>query len=232
MNLQKPNNSLRAQIVSAIQNDIFNHREVGEKLPSESEYADEFGVTRSTVQKALKDLQQMSLIEKVQGKGSFVRQKRPKVKLFNFKGLSDYALQIGATPINKLLTHKIVEEQGTHTLLLRRLRIFKTDSSTVPMTVDESRLNLSRFKGLDKYDFAKQSLYSVIRKEYKVITEKTMLRMVAISADDELAEAFKCKVNDPLLQTQGIVRDEQGEVVEKVRVTYSDFAEFDLTLGI
>ncbi|MFR0771804.1 MAG: winged helix-turn-helix domain-containing protein [Limosilactobacillus pontis] len=64
MDLQRTSNSLRAQIVLAIQNDIFNNREVGDKLPSEADYAKEFNVTRSTVQKALKDLQRMNLIKR------------------------------------------------------------------------------------------------------------------------------------------------------------------------
>ncbi|MDN3536813.1 winged helix-turn-helix domain-containing protein [Limosilactobacillus fermentum] len=68
MDLKRSNNSLREQIVLAIQNDIFNNREVGEKLPSEAEYANEFNVTRSTVQKALKDLQRMNLIKKFKEK--------------------------------------------------------------------------------------------------------------------------------------------------------------------
>lgn len=232
MDLKRSNNSLREQIVLAIQNDIFNNREVGEKLPSEAEYANEFNVTRSTVQKALKDLQRMNLIKKIQGKGSFVHQTQPKIKLFNFKGFSDYAQQIGVTPVNKILEKKVITDGSNKTLYLKRLRMFNSDNTLIPMTVDESRISLNQFHGLEKYDFSKESLYSIIRQEYKTIPSTTLLRMSAVVADEELAQNLQCKVHDPLLQAQGIVHDEEGKIVEKAKVTYSNFAEFDLTLGI
>lgn len=232
MDLQRTNNSLRAQIVLAIQNDIFNNREVGDKLPSEADYAKEFNVTRSTVQKALKNLQRMNLIKKIQGKGSFVHQTQPKVKLFNFKGFSDYAHQIGATPVNKILDQQVITDGVNRILYLKRLRMFNSDNALIPMTVDESRINLNQFHGLEKYDFSKKSLYSVIRQDYKIIPSTTLLRMSAIAADDELAKNLQCNIHDPLLQAQGVVHDEEGRVVEKAKVTYSNFAEFDLTLGI
>ncbi|MGM9891762.1 GntR family transcriptional regulator [Limosilactobacillus sp.] len=232
MDLQRSNNSLRAQIVLAIQNDIFNNRKVGDKLPSEAEYANEFDVTRSTIQKALKDLQRMNLIERVQGKGSFVHQRQPKVKLFNFKGFSDYAQQIGAKPVSKILEKKIITDNSNKILYLKRLRMFDSDDSLIPITVDESQVSLNRFHGLEKYDFSKESLYSIIRQEYKTIPSTTLLRMSAVSADKELAENLQCNIHDPLLQAQGVVHDEEGKIVEKAKVTYSNFAEFDLTLGI
>lgn len=232
MDLQITNNSFRAQIVLAIQNDIFNNREVGDKLPSEADYAREFNVTRSTVQKALKDLQRMNLIKKVQGKGSFVHQTQPKVKLFNFKGFSDYAHQIGVTPVNKILDQQVITDGVNRIFYLKRLRMFNSDNALIPMTVDESRINLNQFHGLEKYDFSKQSLHSVIRQDYKIIPSTTLLSMSAVAADEELAKNLQCNVHAPLLQAQGIVHDEEGRVVEKVKVTYSNFAEFDLTLGI
>lgn len=85
---------------------------------------------------------------------------------------------------------------------------------------------------MEKYDFIKESLYSIIRQEYKTIPSTTLLRMSGVAADEELAQNLQCKVHDPLLQAQGIVHDEEGKIVEKAKVTYSNFAEFDLTLGI
>ncbi|KGO27496.1 hypothetical protein Q757_07910, partial [Oenococcus alcoholitolerans] len=138
MYLQRNTNSLRSQIVQSIQHDIFSNRKVGDQLPSEAKYAEEFGVTRSTIQKALKDLQQMNLITRVQGKGSFVHQTQPHVKLFNFKGFSDYAHEIGLEPINKVLSKKIIKKHGTEFLELERLRLLKSQESIIPMTIDHS----------------------------------------------------------------------------------------------
>ncbi|MBV8603569.1 MAG: histidine utilization repressor [Pelomonas sp.] len=44
----------------------------GERLPSESELVAEFGLSRMTVNRALRELEQDGLVERVQGVGSFV----------------------------------------------------------------------------------------------------------------------------------------------------------------
>lgn len=45
----------------------------GQRLPTEHEYAESFGVNRHTVRRALAELQARGLIEVTQGRGSFVR---------------------------------------------------------------------------------------------------------------------------------------------------------------
>ena len=57
--------SLKASIVSGT-------LAPGAKLPSEAELEQRFGVSRVTVRQALSDLQKQAIIEKVNGKGSFV----------------------------------------------------------------------------------------------------------------------------------------------------------------
>lgn len=228
----KASNSLRAQIVAAIQTDIFENRQIGEKLPSETEYAEKFGVTRSTIQKALIDLTEMNLIKKVQGKGSFVNMRQPIVKMFNFKGFSDYAKHIGATPITKVINNIIEERDGEKFMILRRLRSIKTATGAIPLTLDESHLSLSRFPSLTDFDFNDRSLYDTLREEYGVNPMTTTLKMSAIAADSQVKELLECKEADPLLQAQGTVFDANSEVVETVRIIYSQQTEFDINLGI
>lgn len=228
----RPSNSLRAQIVADIQSDIFKNREVGEKLPSEAEYAKQFKVTRSTIQKALKDLGEMNLINKVQGKGSFVAMKQPKVKMFNFKGFSDYARHIGAEPVTKVLSKKIEKAENTKYLILRRLRSIKTNTGCVPLTLDQSTLDLTTFPGLQNFNFETNSLYDVLRTEFRVNPMATTLRMSAITLDGKEAKQLDCFSSTPLLQANGTVFDSNNDVVEVVKIVYSQYAEFKINLGI
>lgn len=65
---------LFAQIRDALRELILSGQlSVGSKLPSEGELEQRFGVSRITVRQALADLQGLGLIEKVNGRGSFVR---------------------------------------------------------------------------------------------------------------------------------------------------------------
>ena len=226
------NNNLKSQITAAIQSDIFNNYEVGDKLPSESEYAKKFDVSRTTVQKAMKEVYRMNLITKKQGKGSFVKMKQPKVVMFNFRGFSDYVYEIGSEPVTKILTKNKVKLGNKYFLILRRLRSMKTEEKIIPLTLDESILDLTKYPELDQIDFEKNSLYKVLRERYKVFPATTNLRMSAITADAEIAHNFNCKFKEALLQAEGTVFDSDLNMVEKVRVVYSDYADFKLALGI
>lgn len=68
---------------------IFNHifhkiseggLKQGDRVPSEKELADQFGVSRITSKKALELLSQYKLIERIQGKGSFVAEPVPELQ--------------------------------------------------------------------------------------------------------------------------------------------------------
>ncbi|WP_020614398.1 FadR/GntR family transcriptional regulator [Sediminispirochaeta bajacaliforniensis] len=62
------------QVCDAIKHDMFDHVwETGDKLPSESEFAQSFGVNRLSVRMALQKLSTLGLIETRVGEGSFVK---------------------------------------------------------------------------------------------------------------------------------------------------------------
>ncbi len=68
-----PAASLFAQVKASLRSDILaNKLQPGAKLPSESALEKSFGVSRITVRHALSALHAEGLIEKVNGKGSFV----------------------------------------------------------------------------------------------------------------------------------------------------------------
>jgi len=46
----------------------------GDRLPSESELAERFGVGRSSLREAMRALQLLGIVEVIQGKGTFLRQ--------------------------------------------------------------------------------------------------------------------------------------------------------------
>ena len=64
---------LFAQIKARLRQDILEKRlPAGQKLPSEAQMQQAFGVSRITVRQALNELQAEGLIETLNGKGSFV----------------------------------------------------------------------------------------------------------------------------------------------------------------
>ncbi|GLZ07499.1 GntR family transcriptional regulator [Actinomadura sp. NBRC 104412] len=76
----KPVSRLRPQIEEQIREAIVSGQlSDGDRLPSESELAQQFGVARSTIREALRSLVAAGLIEKIPGAtgGSFVRELNP-----------------------------------------------------------------------------------------------------------------------------------------------------------
>jgi len=65
------------QVFAALRRDIESGRwKEGEQLPSELELVRTFGVSRITVTRAVRDLYQAGLVERVAGSGTFVKQRR------------------------------------------------------------------------------------------------------------------------------------------------------------
>lgn len=72
---------LYRQIADALQDRIrAGILDDGDQLPSEAGLGDEFGVSRITVRQALAELGQKGLVERVPGKGTYVRRRDPKVE--------------------------------------------------------------------------------------------------------------------------------------------------------
>ena len=74
-------NDIKEPLYQKIYNDIVKCIETGEysigdRVPSEMELAEKFGVSRITSKKALKILEQNGLIERMRGRGSFVKKSK------------------------------------------------------------------------------------------------------------------------------------------------------------
>lgn len=229
INRKDVHKNIRAQIVADIQNDIYVNGSIGDKLPSESEYAKLYGVARSTVQKALQDLENLQLIERVQGKGSFIKYDQPKIDIINYKGFSDFAFQIGNNPVTKTIQKKITDSNH---LYLKRLRGIKNEKEMIWLTLDESELDLEKYPGLDKYNFEDNSLYEILRKKYQTFPTKADISANAILSEQEISSSFKIKEGIPLLQMEGDIYDSNDDVVEHVRITYSKQSNFKFVVGI
>ncbi|MFD2016818.1 FadR/GntR family transcriptional regulator [Vibrio olivae] len=70
------NGRLSTQVVQQIVNDIDNGTyQPGDKLPTEYQLIERFGVSRTVIREVIANLRANNLIETRQGKGAFVMQK-------------------------------------------------------------------------------------------------------------------------------------------------------------
>ncbi len=61
----------------------------GEAIPSEEALAKEFGVSRMTVNAAIRELGQEQIVERIQGSGTFVAQRKYQATLVEIRNIAD-----------------------------------------------------------------------------------------------------------------------------------------------
>lgn len=202
------------------------------KLPSENELVKTYNVTRTTVQRALAILVNDGLIEKVHGKGSYVRLKTVRENIWNFSGFSKFARQSNQVAVTKVIKHDVFQKDSKKYLKLVRLRGIKKQHRAQWMTLDTSVLSLVDYPKLDKIDFSQVSLYETLETSYQVVPHNAQLTIEAIISDKQLNHYFELQTSIPLLQAKGNVFAEKGQIIEWVEVVYSPQAKFNFVTNI
>lgn len=146
---------------------------VGEQLPSEREYCEQFGISRTTVRRAMADLLNEGFICTMVGKGTFVASPPIKEEIQPLSSFTEDMLRRGRSPSSLILKAEIQnadDEQaarlkiprGAEVVVLHRLRL--TDD--FPVAIQRSWLPHHLCPNLLQYDFSTCSLFSILREKY------------------------------------------------------------------
>ena len=205
-------------IKSAIKDGVYK---VDEKIPSEAELSEEYGVSRITVRRAIEDLCADGYLTKMQGRGTFVGKPHIMRRLSQSKAtrsFSEICREAGVTPGAHLIERQIVpvrpDEQeffglGPDALLVYVHRIRTADGLAV---CDENMFV--------PYDWARElltlsledtSLFSDIeRATGRRPTQARDWNITAVKATTEQASMLGISVGDPLLRSLVSFVDAEG----------------------
>ncbi|AYG66728.1 MULTISPECIES: phosphonate metabolism transcriptional regulator PhnF [unclassified Rhizobium] len=196
----------------------------GEKLPTEPELMQRFGVSRFTVRQALGHLEQRGLVRAEQGRGTFVH-----------KGVLDYTLskrtrfhknliEQGFEPGGELLVHEIVpatERVATYLKLamgapvIHRRGLMTADG--IPVELGDSYYPAGRFPDFDKarsqYETISAALASYGVTDYERLSTEIEARMPTV----EEARLLRQPKSVPLLIIRKVDADAEG-----LPITYSE----------
>jgi GntR family transcriptional regulator len=197
--------SLYLQIASLLREEISSGLyEPSGKLPSESELRTRFGVSRITVRLALDQLVEEKIVERKQGKGTYVFNKQLRHGLDTLRSFHESLLIQGLQPEMRLIGHQLVDIPETlkavftndskQTLLVERLHLVDGQ----PIAVGKSYL-LAEVASVSRDTIEHQPSYLAIESVTGQKVVRADLSITAQLADEKYASLLQIKPGMPLL---------------------------------
>jgi GntR family transcriptional regulator len=209
------------RIRESLREEILN-MESGEPIPTETKLCEHFGVSRTTVRKAIEQLSYEGLVYRVQGKGTFVappkligRFIQSRVGLYDdarVRGLSlkTRVLDQRMIPIDEHLAGYLGIRPGDSALKLVRLRLIDQE----PMLISYSYVPESTCPGIVHEDFTSQSLYALMQQKYGIEIHHGLRVIEAKPCEEEEAQLLHIDPGIPLLVVTGTMYDGHGAIAE------------------
>jgi GntR family transcriptional regulator len=194
----------------------------GDKIPSENQLMDEFGVSRNTSKKAIEELVLEGILYRIQGKGTFVAKPKLQQSLMGFYSFSKVLKENGLNPNDIILkieevkpSKKIMDalqlDENENVIEMKRLRCANHDpyileSSFIPKSVVTDMERLEKVGEISLYDlFAQQ--FNVVVSRAKEAFEPVLIRA-------EESEYLQTKEGRPALLLERIAYDTADRPVE------------------
>ena len=203
------------QLMQRIRVDIEKGKyPIGSKIPPEHELEQLYGLSRVTVRRALAELTELGLLERKQGKGTFVSAPRIRQDLKSLHSFHDACKQNGRTPSTDVI-HVIetaADARDAEDLnlkpgsrVLETLRLRRADGE--PVVLERNRYSMA-FAYLEDEDL-KGSLYAILR-EYGTEPSQAVHDISLCRADAAQAEYLEISEGDPLLMLHELIFDQRG----------------------
>jgi GntR family transcriptional regulator len=184
----------------------------GDPLASEEELARVYGVSRMTARQALHGLKTSGYAFSQKGRGTFVTRPKLEKSIMHLRGFTEDMKQRGMVPGSRLLEQSVVKattdladqlkvQAEEMVMRLRRLRL----ADGIPMALEESHIPLKQFPGLERIDFAKQSLYYILRENFGVRVAWADEVIEALPATREDSELLTIPRNSSVLSISRII---------------------------
>ena len=232
---------LHRQLATALVEGIEGGRwGAGERLPSESELCDAFGLSRTTVRRALSELERQGLLRREKGRGTFVAQPGASSEfLQSAEGFFDEVsrtgrrvhsrvLRLAAEPLAPWAALALGLPLGSGAVTLERLRL--VDEEVVMYAVTHIPEDLAA--GLSPDALADASLYATLAAMNGVVVAGGRRTVEAVAASDEVARRLELLPGQPVLYLEAVSWDADRRPVEAYRAwTRSDRSRLEVQVA-
>jgi GntR family transcriptional regulator len=196
----------------------------GDRLPSEVQLCEKFGVSSITMRRAVATLVNEGLLVRIQGKGTYVAsnhaviQGPPRLTSFTqdmeLRGWQSTARLLGMDTVRAPLSYatRLGVPEGALLVNIRRVRL----ADDHPVAIQLTHLPALLFPGIERFDFARESLYEVMQREYGVKPAVASETYRASKVTAEEAALLEVPPDSAALRAERLMSDSTGRRVELV----------------
>lgn len=198
----------------------------GTRIPTETELIEEFGVSRTTVREAVDQLVQEGLLDKLQGRGTFVRRQPLEVPLGPLTGFAEEVLERGQIPSATLLStelsrdffyeaHQLKVPHGEAVLRIERVRLADGE----PIALERTFWPRAVGELLLEEDLNRAQFYPILERHGVYLVEADE-KILAANASEEEVRILGVEPGEALLEMRRVSYGEDGRPVEFARNRY------------
>ena len=206
---------LYVQLMERIRLDILrNVYPIGSQIPPEHELEQRYGVSRVTVRRALQELTAAGLLERKQGKGTFVAQPKREMERRSIQGFHEACRDLGRKPsvgpvqIREAETGAEIAERlglGPDSMMLEIQRVLIADGE--PVILEKDCFSMA-YAWLESANL-QGSLYQVLQ-EYGIRAEKSIYDISLKPLSAEEAALLQAPEGTAALAVDQVVYDQKG----------------------
>ncbi|MEE0096588.1 MAG: GntR family transcriptional regulator [Oscillospiraceae bacterium] len=223
---------LRNELLRDIQGKVYA---AGEKIPTEAELSQIYGVSRITVRQAVQELCEEGWLIKKQGKGTFVQPRRISRKLDNMMSFTKSCLVCGMTPSTNVLENQITalpmaaqklfgEDGSGQYQKIVRLRM----ADGIPVMLDINYFPLPEYSFLQSEDLT-GSLYHILGSHGVQVKAYRNTTLDIVTASKALARKMMIGVGTPLFYMVEKCYDQNDRLVHLgIEYTVGEYYHYSL----
>ena len=192
----------------------------GETLPSEQTLATDLGVSQGTVRKALDVMAAEKLVERRQGKGTYVAEHTEESALFRFFRMARpdgervlpecVAEEVASGKATAVESNKLKIEPGAAVVRIKRTRLVDQE----PTVFETIVISAAMFPDIETYAPLPNALYGLYQTAYGVNIVHTFEQLRADLARKEDAKRLQVPLGTPLLHIDRVAISLDGLSVE------------------
>ncbi len=210
---------LRDQLAEQIAN---NRWRPGEAIPTEAALSAEYQLSTGTVRKAIDALVSEGILERQQGRGTFIRRAQFQSSLFRFFRFQTVSGE-RQVPESRILSIEPVAAPSAvaqalglpaDALVIRIVRVRLLDVK--PVLAEEIWLPRQRFQALLEIDLSREGplLYPIYEEVCGQVVASAEETLTAESVNDVHARLLQVAVNSPVIVIERLARDYAGTPLE------------------